>query len=104
MDTRPYYTVSEAAKRLAVSPSTIWRWIESDKLPAYRVGPRTIRIKREDLEGLVKPVHAEQRAALTEPAPIADEATWKEHVAAWRALMLIEPTPEELERRREVVD
>ena len=46
---RNYYTVSEAAEVLGVSPSTIWRWIDAGRLPAYRVGLRSIRIKKEDL-------------------------------------------------------
>jgi len=45
-----YYTVSQAAARLGVSRITIWRWIRDGHLPAMRLGPRTTRIKREDLE------------------------------------------------------
>ena len=55
-----YYTVSEAARILYVSPSTVWRWIEADKLPAYRVGPRAIRIKKQDLEAVVQPARAKR--------------------------------------------
>jgi excisionase family DNA binding protein len=44
-----YYTVAEAAKLLRVSPSTIWRWIDARRLPAYRAGVRTIRIRSDDL-------------------------------------------------------
>lgn len=53
---RDDYSVPEAAKALGVSPSTVWRWIGARKLPAYRVGVRRIRIRREHLEGMVKPV------------------------------------------------
>lgn len=52
---KAYYTVPAAAKLLDVSPSTIWRWIQGGHLMAYRVGPRTIRIRRDDLETLVRP-------------------------------------------------
>ena len=52
---RPYYTVTEAARRLRVSPSTIWRWINDQRLPAYRVGRRSIRIKKDDLETIIQP-------------------------------------------------
>jgi len=55
-----YYTVPEAAMRLKVSPSTVWRWIEAEKLPAYRVGPRNIRIKKEDLEAIIRPARAKE--------------------------------------------
>jgi excisionase family DNA binding protein len=43
-------TVAEAAALLKVHKSTIWRWIESGSLPAYRVGRRGVRLKKEDLE------------------------------------------------------
>ena len=51
-----YYTVPEAAQMLSVSPSTVWRWIKSGRLRAYRVGERTIRIKSVDLEAVISPV------------------------------------------------
>lgn len=55
-----YYTVSEAARKLEVSSATIWRWINAGKLPAYRVGPRKIRINSNDLETMVKPARTEE--------------------------------------------
>lgn len=81
-----YYTVSEAARILDVSPSTVWRWIEADKLPAYRVGPRAIRIKKQDLEAVVQPARAKR-------APIDRER------------ILFQPvSPEELARRQALVE
>lgn len=53
---KDYYTVSEAAAHLGVSNATVWRWIESGKLSAYRVGPKNIRIKKADLEAVIEPV------------------------------------------------
>ena len=50
-----YYTVSEAARELSVSVPTVWRWVNSGKLRAYRIGGRTIRIRREDLAAMVTP-------------------------------------------------
>lgn len=51
-----YYTVPEAARELSVSQATVWRWITSRRLPAYRVGPRRIRIRRQDLGSVIRPV------------------------------------------------
>jgi excisionase family DNA binding protein len=51
------YTAEQAAQRLKVSVSTIWRWIAARRLPAYRIGPRRIRIKPEDLEALIRPAN-----------------------------------------------
>lgn len=50
---RKYYTVSQAAEELDVSRSTIWRWIGEGRVNVYRPGPRTVRIRAEDLEALV---------------------------------------------------
>jgi len=54
-----YKTINEAAELLDVSRTTVWRWIREGRLPAYRAGSRTIRIRAEDLE---------QRVQLIEPA------------------------------------
>lgn len=48
-------SVAQAAHQLGVSPSTIWRWVDAGKLPAYRIGRKKIRVTREDLEQMVKP-------------------------------------------------
>jgi PAS domain S-box-containing protein/excisionase family DNA binding protein len=47
---RDYYGVAEAAAVLGVSRMSVWRWIRSGRLTAARLGPRTTRIWREDLE------------------------------------------------------
>lgn len=47
---RGYFSVSEAAALLGVSRVTIWRWIRADRLPASRLGHRTVRIEAQDLE------------------------------------------------------
>lgn len=64
-----YYTVAEAAQLLGVSPATVWRWIEADKLLAYRVGPRGIRIKKEDLEAVIRPARARRTKVEKETKP-----------------------------------
>jgi excisionase family DNA binding protein len=50
-----FCTVAQAAEQLGVSVSTIWRWIESGHLPAVRVGPRAIRIRRRDVQATLQP-------------------------------------------------
>ncbi len=50
-----FCTVAEAAATLGVSASTVWRWVDSGKLPAFRVGPKSIRIKRQDVEAAIRP-------------------------------------------------
>jgi excisionase family DNA binding protein len=58
-----YFTVAEAARKLRVSHSTVWRWIDSGRLPAYRVGPKAIRIREQDLETVIAPVATTQVSA-----------------------------------------
>ncbi|MBI3964450.1 MAG: MEDS domain-containing protein [Chloroflexi bacterium] len=50
---RAYYNVSEAAALLGVSRMSLWRWIRAGHLPAARLGHRTVRIERGDLEELL---------------------------------------------------
>ena len=45
-----------AADMLAVNPRTIRRYISSGDLPAYRLGPRQLRVKREDVAALLTPI------------------------------------------------
>lgn len=44
-----YYNMSQAAALLGVSRMTLWRWVQSGRLPAARLGHRTVRISRADL-------------------------------------------------------
>jgi excisionase family DNA binding protein len=50
---RRYYSIAQAAALLGVSRVSIWRWIRAGRLPAARLGHRTTRIKREDVERLL---------------------------------------------------
>ncbi len=85
---KQYYNVSEAARVLDVSKSTVWRWIEADRLRAHRIGPKTIRIKHADLVGLIEPM-GKEAAAMTE------------HVVRTDSRNLIQrPTPAMVERRK----
>lgn len=49
------YTVSQAAQLLGVSRATVWRWVQAGKLPVSRLGKRTTRIHRKDLERFLPP-------------------------------------------------
>jgi excisionase family DNA binding protein len=52
-----FLTIAEAAESLRVDQSTVRRWIAKGELHAYRVGPRRIRVRREDLGRVMKPAH-----------------------------------------------
>jgi excisionase family DNA binding protein len=54
-----YLTLDDAAEHLLVSRRTIRRWIAAGDLPAYRVGPRQVRIATADLDALMRRIPAE---------------------------------------------
>ncbi len=47
--TDDYYSIKEVAKMLKVVYLTVYRWIQSDKLTAYKAG-KQYRIKKSDLD------------------------------------------------------
>ena len=51
-------TIAQAADELGVSVKTIRRRIADGSLPAHRLGPRLIRIRRIDLDRFAMPVGA----------------------------------------------
>jgi len=62
-------TVPEAAAVLKVSPVTVSRWLRQGRLPAYRLGPRAVRIRRAELAAVFSP--ARNRLVTTSPPPAA---------------------------------
>lgn len=50
---REYYSIAAAAELLGVNRVTVWRWIRAGRLPIARLGHRTVRIARADLERLL---------------------------------------------------
>lgn len=52
----PWLTTTEAADYLGLTSKTIRRYIASGKLPARRIGVRVVRVRRDDLDGLLSPV------------------------------------------------
>jgi excisionase family DNA binding protein len=52
----PSVTLAEAASRYGVSTRTLRRWVADGRLPAWRVGPRLIRVAPADVAALARPV------------------------------------------------
>ena len=76
---RGYYSVTEAAALLGVNRVSVWRWIRAGHLPAARLGHRTTRIRREDIERvLVRVGGRSKRAAWREESAGAHHGA--EHV------------------------
>jgi len=53
---RVYIGIPEAATYLDVAEKTIRRFIRDQKLPAYRLGNRVIKIRIADLDNVLTPI------------------------------------------------
>lgn len=45
-----------AADHAGVSTRTIRRWIASGELPAYRIGPKLIKVDLDAVDAMLKPI------------------------------------------------
>ena len=90
-------TVKEAASILGVSPSTVWRWVDSRRLDAIRVGPRAIRIRRRDVEAAIQPLRTQRIYTDVSEIP---RRTAREHEEALAAIDEAERWREKMRRRR----
>lgn len=52
-DDRPLMTVAEAAAYLNVGTWTLYRWINDERIPAHRLGPRSMRVAPADLDAFL---------------------------------------------------
>jgi len=59
MNEGTYYTSQELAKKFKVTYLTVFRWIKSGKLKAFKVG-KQYRVKQEDLESFIEQSKSER--------------------------------------------
>lgn len=52
---KQHVTPAEAAKLLSVAKLTVYNWIKSGKLPAVRLGGKTLRIELDALHEFMQP-------------------------------------------------
>lgn len=72
MSTTRWLGTTEAAEFLGVVPRTLYRMIDENLLPAYRMG-RVIRLKEEDLDAYLES-HRVEPGSLSHLYPGNDEA------------------------------
>lgn len=53
MTEEQYYSIEEVSKMLKVAYMTVYRWVRSKKLTAYKAG-KQYRVKKQDLTELIK--------------------------------------------------
>jgi excisionase family DNA binding protein len=54
--TRRLVGINQAAEYADVHPITIRRWISAGRVPAYRAGPRLLKIDLNELDAMLRPV------------------------------------------------
>lgn len=62
-------TIAETAKLLKVSVVTLHRWLKQGRLPAFKLGPRYVRIRRSDMPKVLTPTRMETSAVEEELGP-----------------------------------
>ncbi|MGV9823382.1 helix-turn-helix domain-containing protein [Nocardia xishanensis] len=60
---RPLIRLSEGAALIGVHPQTLRRWVAQGKLTGWRLASNQIRVDRDELLGLVKPMTVTETAA-----------------------------------------
>jgi excisionase family DNA binding protein len=57
-----WVSLADAAEHVGVTTRTLRRWIAAGTLPAYRVGPRLVRVDLGDVEELMRPIPTVQQS------------------------------------------
>lgn len=55
------YTISEVAEILKMKERTIEEWTRNGTINAVRVGPKLVRIPREEVERIITPMNKEEK-------------------------------------------
>lgn len=55
-DERTFETIASAARRHHVSTRTIRRRIADGRIPAYRSGPKLVRLDPREVDALLRPI------------------------------------------------
>lgn len=50
---KTYETLAQAAERTGITVKTLRRWVASGRLPAFRYGPRLIRVEPQEVDSLM---------------------------------------------------
>ncbi|MEW5995206.1 MAG: excisionase family DNA-binding protein [Candidatus Zixiibacteriota bacterium] len=76
---RNYYTTTEAAKHLAVSPDTVLKWVKAGKIVSYRTPGGHSRIPRHAVDSLL-PARQVTESGVEESAPeVVYQYCWDFH-------------------------
>lgn len=70
-----WLSTADAAKRLGITPRTLYRFIDEGQLPAYRFG-RVIRLKQSEIDEFIEGCRIEPGSLEhLYPEPVSDTST-----------------------------
>ena len=70
-----WLSTAEAAKRLGITPRTLYRFIDEGQLPAYRFG-RVIRLKQSEIDSFIEECRIEPGSLEhLYPEPVSETST-----------------------------
>ena len=55
ISSQPFYTVKTLAEKLAVTPTTVYRMVEREELPAYKIG-KSLRFDPKEIDQYLESV------------------------------------------------
>jgi excisionase family DNA binding protein len=54
--TRRLVGITQASEYADVHPITLRRWVAAGRVPAYRAGPRLLKVDLNELDAMLKPI------------------------------------------------
>lgn len=72
-----WLNTAETARRLGVTPRTLYRFIDEGQLPAYRFG-RVIRLKQDEVEAFIDSCRIAPGTLETDSRYVDEDASIKE--------------------------
>jgi excisionase family DNA binding protein len=93
-------SVREAADYLRISESTVWRYVDQNIVPAYRVGKKRVWFKRSDLDALLKPLRGREGKVTKESKSLNLGSIEMSARGAWTAMDRVAALREGIMARR----
>ena len=93
-------SVREAADYLRISESTVWRYVDQNIVPAYRVGKKRVWFKRSDLDALLKPLRGREAEVSKDSKDMNAVSIETGARGSWRAMDRVNTLRESIMIRR----
>jgi excisionase family DNA binding protein len=96
-----WLTLADAAALLGVSRVTLYRWVKKGLLRTFRLGPRKIRVRQEDVDALFTPVKDWEKWTLPMVSEVVPKPlTAEEKAEQLRVIERLEAFREEVAAKR----